>query len=78
MMTISKRYAKANELVIFIEYSPKRAQFRLSNAIASVCAILNDMRPQDAMAISSLIISYFIDHQPRVAHEFIDYLAKEN
>lgn len=77
-MTINKRYKISNDIVIFVLNGSQRSQFNLPNTFAGVCATLNVLSPQDAMAVSSLVISYFADHDPRLAHEFIAYLAKEN
>lgn len=77
-MTVSKRYKISNDIVMFVLNASERSQFNLPNTFAGVCATLNVMSPQDAMAVSSLVISYLADHEPRLAHEFIAYLAKDN
>ena len=71
------RYRLANDFVMEIVNKQLRSFNRVA-PIPGVVEKLNRMPVKRAMGIVSLMISYFQDHNPELAHEFVAYLAKDN
>lgn len=77
-MKTPRRYTLSNDLAVQLLTDRDYADYSQEQSFARFCSQLNELPNYDAVAVSALVISYLLEHEERMGHELIAFLAKDN